>query len=196
MRLFWLLNGSRRGWIKSHLHYRKKPDPDPLKSGSDQFVLTVYTLVTIRLGLWLKSAIVHMRETTVKHGRLTWRRWYGTKIRLLSAFEQQKEAGLVFFRFWSHCCLWPQNQKKASPDPFHENMVRKVYTAKISGPYQLFCVSWPIFLCSVNGALDFGLQGWIGTLGLEQIFLTLIEVIKLCLTCTGEATKRGTWTHK
>ena len=97
MRLFWLLNGSRRGWIKSHLHYRKKPDPDPLKSGSDQFFLTVYTLVTIRLGLWLKSAIVHMRETTVKHGRLTWRRWYGTKIRLLSAFEQQKEAGLVFF---------------------------------------------------------------------------------------------------
>ena len=59
-----------------------------------------------------------------------------------------------------------------------------------------FCVSWPIFFCSVNGALDFGLQGWIGTLGLEQIFLTLIEVIKLCLTCTGEATKRGTWTDK
>ena len=37
------------------------------------------------------------------------------------------------------------NQKKASPDPFHENMVRKVYTAKISGPYQLFCGFGPIF---------------------------------------------------
>ena len=37
------------------------------------------------------------------------------------------------------------NQKKASPDPFDENMVRKVYTAKISGPYQLFCGFGPIF---------------------------------------------------
>ena len=37
------------------------------------------------------------------------------------------------------------NQKKASPDPFHESMVRKVYTAKISGPYQLFQGCGPIF---------------------------------------------------
>ena len=36
------------------------------------------------------------------------------------------------------------NKKKASPDPFHESMVRKVYTAKISGPYQLFL--WVLFL--------------------------------------------------
>ena len=28
-----------------------------------------------------------------------------------------------------------QSQEKASPDPFVEHMVRKVYTAKISGPY-------------------------------------------------------------
>ena len=34
--------------------------------------------------------------------------------------------------------LWPPNQKKASLDPFHENMMRKVYMAKISGPYRLF----------------------------------------------------------
>ena len=33
--------------------------------------------------------------------------------------------------------LWPQNQTKLSPDTFHENMVRKVYT-KVSGSYQLF----------------------------------------------------------
>ena len=39
-----------------------------------------------------------------------------------------------FFRVWGHSRLWSQNQKKASPDPFHENMVRKVYTAKIYGP--------------------------------------------------------------
>ena len=56
-------------------------------------------------------------------------------------------------RFGGHSRLWPQNQKKASPDPFHENMVRKVYTAKISGLYQLFYGSGPIFFfCSVNGA--------------------------------------------
>ena len=69
-----------------------------------------------------------------------------------SAFDQEKGSGLVFFRFWGHSRLWPQNQKKVSPDPFHKNMVRKVYTAKISGPYQLFYGSGPIFVCSVNGA--------------------------------------------
>ena len=79
-----------------------------------------------------------MRETTVKHGRLTRRRWYGRNMRLHSAFEQQKGSGLVFGGFWGHSRLWPPNQKKASLDPFHENMVRKVYMAKISGPYQLF----------------------------------------------------------
>ena len=79
-----------------------------------------------------------MRETTVKHGRLTWRRWYGRNMRLHSAFKQQKGSGLVFGGFWGHSRLWPPNQKKASLDPFHENMVRKVYMAKISGPYQLF----------------------------------------------------------
>ena len=42
-----------------------------------------------------------------------------------------------------------------SPDPFYENMVREVYTAKVSGPYQLtFYGSGPIFFCSVNGALE------------------------------------------
>ena len=50
-------------------------------------------------------------------------------------FEQQKGSGLVFFfRFWGHRRLWPQNQKNVSPDPFHANMVQKVYTVKISGP--------------------------------------------------------------
>ena len=29
---------------------------------------------------------------------------------------------------------------------FHENIVRKVYTAKVSGPYQLFYGSGPIFV--------------------------------------------------
>ena len=57
-----------------------------------------------------------------------------------------------FFRFGGHSRLWPQNQKKGSPDPFHENMVRKVYTVKISGLYQLLYGSGTIFFCRVNGA--------------------------------------------
>ena len=74
-------------------------------------------------------------------------------VRNEDAFTQRFRSGKgVFFRFWGHSRLWPQNQKKVSPDPFHKNMVRKVYTAKISGPYQLFHGSGPIFLCSVNGA--------------------------------------------
>jgi len=72
-----------------------------------------------------------------------------------SDFEQQKGSRLVVFWFWGHSRLWPQTKKKASPDPFYENMVRKVYTAKVSGPYQLsFYGSGPIFFCSVNGALE------------------------------------------
>ena len=60
-------------------------------------------------------------------------------MRLHSAFEQRKGSGLVFFfRFGPIAAYGPPNQEKASPDPFHENMVRKVYTEKISGPYQLF----------------------------------------------------------
>ena len=58
-----------------------------------------------------------------------------------------------FFRFGPIAAYGPPNQKKASPDPFHENMVRKVYMEKISGPYQLFYGSGPIFFCSVYGAL-------------------------------------------
>ena len=72
------------------------------------------------------------------------------KMRLQGAFGQQKGSRLVFFGFGAVV-----NQKKASPDPFHESMVRKVYTAKISGPYQLFLrvlfLLGPFFF-SVNGA--------------------------------------------
>ena len=39
--------------------------------------------------------------------------------------------------------------EKTSPDPFHENMVQKVYTAKISGPYQLFYGSGATFFSVV-----------------------------------------------
>ena len=120
---------------------------------SEPFLYLVASHRRHRHHLEENSAIVHMRETTVKHGRLTRRRWYGTKMRLHSVFEQQKGSELVFSRFWGHSRLWPQNLKKASPDTFRENMIRKVYTAKISGPYQLFYGSGPIFFFSVNAAL-------------------------------------------
>ena len=125
---------------------QKKLGRDPLKSGADQ----LFTWVTIRWGLWLKSAIVHMCKTAVKCGRLTWRRWHGTKMHLHYTFEQKKGSELIFCGSEA----MPQNQKKPSPDLFHENMVWKVYTAKISGAYQLFYGSGPIFSSSVNGALS------------------------------------------
>ena len=53
-------------------------------------------------------------------------------MRLHSAFEQQKGSGLDF-----SSAKAPKPEKSES-GPFHKNMVRKVYTAKISGPYQLF----------------------------------------------------------
>ena len=34
-----------------------------------------------------------------------------------------------FFGFGAIAACGPKTRKKASPDPFHENMVRKVYTA-------------------------------------------------------------------
>ena len=130
---------------------QKKLGRDPLKSGADQ----LSPWVTIRWGLWLKSAIVHMCKTAVKCGRLTWRRWHGTKMHYFTLhFRTVKGVWTHFLQFWSHSRLWPQNQKKPSPDLFHENMVWKVYTAKISGAYQLFYGSGPIFSSSVNGALS------------------------------------------
>ena len=54
-------------------------------------------------------------------------------------FRKAKGVRTHFFRFWDHR---PQNQNL---DPLHANMERKVYTAKISGPYQLFWGPDPFF---------------------------------------------------
>ena len=81
-------------------------------------------------------------------------------VRNEDAFKQRfRTAKGVRTRFFSvlgpQSGLWPKSQKKSSPDPFHENVVRKVYAAKISGPYQLFYGSGPIFFfCGVNGAYE------------------------------------------
>ena len=57
----------------------------------------------------------------------------GTKIEMClhSAFTLARN--LFFFFFFFRLFIWPQNQNKASPDPFLEHMVRKVYMATISG---------------------------------------------------------------
>ena len=130
---------------------QKKLGRDPLKSGADQ----LFTWVTIRWGLWLKSAIFSTHSQNrrkVRQAHMKKMAW--NKDAFTLHFWTAKAVRTHFLRFWSHSRLWPQNQKKPSPDLFHENMVWKVYTAKISGAYQLFCGSGPIFSSSVNGALS------------------------------------------
>ena len=139
--------------------------------------------------------MVHMRETTVKQGRLTWRRWYETKMRLHGAFELQKGSGLVFFfyGFGVIAAYGPKTRKKRVRIHFmHEHMVRKVYTAKISCSYQLFYGSGLIFFCSVNGAYDwaqkyrrpasFALLSWSSH--------TKKLITGTCLACAGELSSR------
>ena len=70
-------------------------------------------------------------------------------MRLHCTFEQQKGPGLIFFSFGAIAAYGPKTRKKPSLDPFHENMVWKVYTAKISGAYQLSYESGPIFFSVV-----------------------------------------------
>ena len=118
----------------------KKPDPDPLKSGSDGFFLTVYT-GNNKVRLMIEECNSTHARNHRKARQAHMKKMVRNEDALTQRFRTAKGGRTGFFRFWSHCRLWPQNQKKASPDPFHENMVRKVYTAKISGPYQLFCVS-------------------------------------------------------
>ena len=108
------------------------------------FFFLPFTRVTIRLGLWLKHARNHHKA----------RQSHMNMVRNEDAFTQSfrtakgVQTSFFFFGFGAI-----ENRKKASPDPFHENMVRNVYTAKMSGPYQLFYGFGPIFFCSVNRAL-------------------------------------------
>ena len=75
-------------------------------------------------------------------------------MRLHSAFEQQKGSGHVFFFGFGAIAAYGPKTRKSESDPFHENMVQKVYTAKISGPYQLFYGPGPIVFCGVNVVLQ------------------------------------------
>ena len=134
---------------------QKKPGPDPLKSGPDQFFLSVYTFNN---QVWLM--IEKCNDTHARNHRKARQAHMKKMVRNEGAFTQRfptakgVRTSFFFFRFWGHSRLWPQNQKKASPDSFHEHMVRKVYTEKITCSYQLFYGSGPIFFCSVNGAYD------------------------------------------
>ena len=51
------------------------------------------------------------------------------------AFTQRFRTGPKSIFFFFSVFHMAQSQEKASPDPFVEHMVRKVYTAKTSGPY-------------------------------------------------------------
>ena len=58
-------------------------------------------------------------------------------VRNEDAFTQSfRTAKGVQTTFFFGFAMAPKPEKSES-DPFHENMVRNVYTAKISGPYQL-----------------------------------------------------------
>ena len=111
---WWVLKGRLAGGVllnptNSQVPFtlQKKLVRDPLKSGADQ----LFTWVTIRWGLWLKSAIVHMCKTAVKCGRLTWRRWHGTKMHLHCTFEQQKGSELIFCGFEAIAAYGPKTRK-------------------------------------------------------------------------------------
>ena len=74
----------------------------------------------------------------------------GMKRRCIYTALSNSKRGPNWFFFFGFGATTPE---KTSPDPFHENIVRKGYTEKISGPYQLIYGSGPIFFCSVNGAI-------------------------------------------
>ena len=126
---------------------QKKPGLDSLKGGPDQFFLTVYT-GNNQVRLMIEKCIVHMCETTLRHGRLTWRRWYGTKMRLQSAFEQQKGSGLVFFfGFGAIATYDPKTRKKRVRIYFmktwHGRFTRQKYLVRTNffmGPDPFFFV--------------------------------------------------------
>ena len=84
-----------------------------------------------------KAQQAHMKKMTWNKNAFTPR--FRTAKRVWTRFF------FFFFSVLGHRHLWPQNQKKVSPDPFHANMAQKVYTAKISGPYQLFLGLDPFF---------------------------------------------------
>ena len=95
---------------------------------SGPFFFQPFTRVTIRLGLWLKHARNHRKA----------RQAHMNMVRNEDAFTQsfRTAKGVQTSFFFFGFAMAPKPEKSES-DPFHENMVRNVYTAKISGPYQL-----------------------------------------------------------
>ena len=91
-------------------------------------------------------------------------------VRNEDAFTQRFRTGLesFFFRFF----IWPQNQKKASPDLFLEHMVPKVYTAKISGPYRNYFIG--------PGACFLEVTVIYGPVNLSELLLKTSSGRKLC----------------
>ena len=108
----------------------------------DQFFLTVYTgnnQVRLRIEKCNSTHARNHRKLRQAHiKKMVWNEDAFTQ-----RFQHQTGSGLFFFFFFFFGF-----EKKAGPDPFHENIVWKVYKEKISGPYQLFYGYGPIFFLS------------------------------------------------
>ena len=121
------------------------------KKSPDQFFLTIYK------GNNQVRFMIEKRNSTHGRNHRKARQAHMKMVRnedeFTQCFRTAKGVQTSFFSVWGPQLPMVPKPEKASPDPFHENMVRKVYTAKISGPYQLFYGSGPIFFCSVNRAL-------------------------------------------
>ena len=136
--------------LKSHLHY-KKTGLGPIKKWSRPIVYMGINQVRLMIEKCNNSTHAQ-NHRKVRQAHM--KKMVRNKDTFTLHFRTAKGLWTHFFQFWSHSRLWPQNQKEPSPNLFHENMVWKVYTAKISGAYQLFYGSGPIFSSSVNGALS------------------------------------------
>ena len=76
----------------------------------------------------------------------------GTERRCVYSALSDSKRGPDSFFFFGFGAIG--NQKRASPDPFHENMVRKVYTAKYLVRTNFLWVRTHFF-CSVNGPEEY-----------------------------------------
>ena len=136
--------------LSSPIYTTEKTGSGPIKKWSGPIVYVGNNQVRLMIEKCSSTHVQNHRKVRQAHMKKMVR----NKDAFTLHFRTAKGVRTHFFRFWSHSRLWPQKQKKPSLDLFHENMVWKVYTAKISGAYQLFYGSGPIFSSSVNGTLS------------------------------------------
>ena len=167
MGLFWLK------WLQERLNQvpltTEKTGSGPwLKSGWDHFFLTVYTGNNkVRL------MIEQCNSTHARNHRKARQAHMKKMVRNEDAFTQRfRTAKWVRTRFFPVLeplpPMAPKPEKSESGSISWKHGKEGLHGKNIWSVPTFFMVPDPFF--SVNGALDFGLQGWIGTLGLEQVF--------------------------